>query len=75
MKSIQFSNLTLECATRTLRNQNGNKVVLRPLLYEVLLLLLQKKWTSIPRRAFQDLLGRVGRDRSSINQRGFWPTP
>ena len=42
MKSIQFSNLTLECATRTLRNQNGNKVVLRPLPYEVLLLLLQK---------------------------------
>ncbi|WP_223976289.1 winged helix-turn-helix domain-containing protein [Vibrio sp. B1FIG11] len=42
MKSIQFSNLTLECSTRTLRNQNGNKVVLRPLPYEVLLLLLQK---------------------------------
>ncbi|EKO3819120.1 winged helix-turn-helix domain-containing protein [Vibrio harveyi] len=42
MKSIQFSNLTLECATRTLRNQNGNTIVLRPLPYEVLMLLLQK---------------------------------
>lgn len=41
MQEIQFSNLTLECATRTLRNQNGNKIVLRPLPYEVLLLLLQ----------------------------------
>tara|TARA_Y100001956_G_C4127284_1_gene190932 strand:+ start:1791 stop:2633 length:843 start_codon:yes stop_codon:yes gene_type:complete len=43
MQAIQFSNLTLECATRTLRNQNGNKIVLRPLPYEVLLLLLQAK--------------------------------
>ncbi|MFB9214406.1 winged helix-turn-helix domain-containing protein [Vibrio sinaloensis] len=42
MKAIQFSNLTLECATRTLRNQSGNKIILRPLPYEVLLLLLQR---------------------------------
>jgi DNA-binding winged helix-turn-helix (wHTH) protein len=43
MKAVQFSNLILECATRTLRNQNGNKVVLRPLPYEVLLVLLQSE--------------------------------
>lgn len=42
MKAIQFSSLKLECETRTLSNDDGNQVVLRPLPYEVLVFLLLK---------------------------------
>lgn len=42
MKAIQFSSLKLECETRTLSNGVGNKVILRPLPYEVLVFLLLK---------------------------------
>lgn len=42
MKAIQFSSLKLECETRTLSNDVGKKVILRPLPYEVLVFLLLK---------------------------------
>lgn len=57
MKTILFSSLKLECATRTLSNDSGDKLILRPLPFDVLVYLLLKNAPASREELFENCWG------------------
>ncbi|NVD08025.1 hypothetical protein FCU94_14125 [Vibrio sp. JPW-9-11-11] len=69
MNPITLSNLSLDTESRTLSNNNGRSIVLRPLSYEVLLLLIENHGRPVRREAIYERCwqGRVVTDQALTN--------
>lgn len=69
MNPITLSNLSLDTSSRTLSNNNGRSIVLRPLSYEVLLQLIENHGSPVRREAIYEKCwqGRVVTDQALTN--------